>query len=181
MNVYVQGNSSNGLELILSDREKDRETFNLLYETVSIVARWPRIELEILSNEDKLYESDFPAFWDFINSMIISERIMNILKKHEVSKKLEFLPAYCQDVIFYFVHIIGEDKCTHIYDDHYNYIFIEEEVRNLQKNKQILFNSKYNNIAVTGEVFFTDEFISYIKENAGVDVPADLETLEDEE
>ena len=73
MNVYVQGNSSNGLELILSDREKDRETFNLLYETVSIAARWPRIELEILSNEDKLYESDFPAFWDFINSMIISE------------------------------------------------------------------------------------------------------------
>lgn len=180
MKVYVQGNYKDRLELVLLDRDKDRETFNLLYETVSVAARWPRIELNILSHKAQLHKTDFPAFWDFQNSMIISERIMNILKKHEVSKKLEFLPVYCQNVVFYFVHIVGEDNCSYTSDSHYNCIFNEEEVRNLQKDKQILFNSKYKNIAVTGEIFFTDEFVNYIKEQAGVEVPLYLKTSEEE-
>lgn len=155
MKIYYLGSKEGYRDITLKDYDKDSKYIKMLECDYRIKDKWPRIELEIASKGKK---SDIPYFWASGGRLVLSENARNKMRDIFETEKIELLPMYLENEVYYLVHIVKME------DIKFTKEFSEEELIEKNIEDRYVFGIYRPSGKVAKYTYITEKFINRMKE-----------------
>lgn len=165
MKIYYLGSKEGYRDITLKDYDKDSDYIEMSECDYRIKDKWPRIELEIAHKGKK---SDIPYFWASGGRLVLSENARNKMRDIFETERIELLPMYLGDEVYYLVHIVKMEDVELKLTMYEGFKFIEEfdERELVEKNieDKYIFGIYLKENKVDEYTYITEKFIDKVKE-----------------
>lgn len=165
MKIYYLGSKEGYRDITLKDYDKDSYYIEMSECDYRIKDKWPRIELEIAHKGKK---SDIPYFWASGGRLVLSENARNKMRDIFEEERIELLPMYLGEEVYYLVHIVEmEDiklKVTMYGELKFTEEFNEEELIEKNTEDRCVFGIYRPSGKVDKYTYITEKFINRMKE-----------------